>query len=155
MSSRSRVTLKCDLADAGRLSELEGPLPGPVSAASSRRRRPRWAALQPASPTTTPPLSPCSDLRAIAAPSRRRGGARSSPHTREKAQGPAAWFVMVRACCFSAHNLLPRDGYRLKFVATTAPRSSLAFIDRGDVRASSGMGIMTLLFLTSPTVKPV
>ena len=84
---------------------------------------------------------------------------RTSRHRRDTmtAQGPAAWFVIVRACCPAAQATSFRATAQGWFVTATTLSQvlPLAFIDRGDVRASSGMGIMTLLFLTNPTVKPV
>ena len=73
------------------------------------------------------------------------------------AQTALSLVVMVRACCPAAQAtsfLATAQGWFV--TATTLSQVlPLAFIDRGDVLANSGSGIMTLLFLTSPTVKPV
>ena len=72
------------------------------------------------------------------------------------AQTALSLVVIVR-CCPAAHATSFRATAHGWFVTATT-RSQvlpLAFIDRGDVLANSGMGIMTLLFFTNPTVKPV
>ena len=65
--------------------------------------------------------------------------------------------VMVRACCPAAQAtsfLATAHGW---FVTATTLSHVLprAFMLRGDVLANSGMGIITLLFFTNPTVNPV
>ena len=65
--------------------------------------------------------------------------------------------VVIWRCCPAAQATSLRATAQGWFVTATT-RSQVrprAFIDRGDVRASSGIGIITDLFLTNPTVKPV
>ena len=73
------------------------------------------------------------------------------------AQTALSLVVMVRACCPAAHDTSLRATAQGWFVTATTRSQVLprAFIDRGDVRASSGIGIITDLFFTRPTVKPV